>query len=462
MRKNRPLSLLLLCLLVLVSACQTVVPTPTLPPTRTPTPLPPTATPVPTSKPGLVVDLNALQGVEVKVAHPWVQDQNRFSQLIDDFNLTNSWGIRAVADTFAGDDLMAEALRQENLNANVIIGKTYDLLDPQNQVVYVDLRNYINDPTWGALNAYRQGSPFEAFAPRANEDSQLVSLPLAFDAGLIYYRTSWAKELGFEEVPLSWDDFTIQMQAGLQANLEDNLWVNNGTGSLLLSKSILSAQSWYAAFGGTYSLENQVLRLEDSALDASFRTLKQAFVDDTSWVGLEPTPYQYFVDKYALAYEGTLGDLNQQTYYLPEKRTETNWETIPYPTTDGKGSIALESISVAINASEAESILASWFFVRWMLQPTQQSRLVDINGLWPATGHPAVVAANYAAFHPAWASALKEGVHLTLAPEAVSWGINRYVLQDAYMRVYGLEPEYYSSIIDVLKQTLTEYPARQP
>ena len=462
MRKIRLLSTFLLCLLIMVSACQPITPTPTLAPTRTANPVPPTATLVPTSIPTLEVDLQDLRGKEVKVAYPWVRDKNRVNQLIDDFNLTNSWGIRAVAESFGSDDEMSVALQNGDLDANVLIGKTYDLLNPENQIVFVDLNNYINDPTWGALDTYRKGSPFEIFSPVGKESSQYLTLPLAFDAGLIYYRTGWAKDLGLEGVPLSWDDFSRQMQAGLQANLSDNLWVNNGTGGLLLSKSIMSAQSWYAAFGGTYSVENEVLRLQDSILDTSFRTLKQAFTDDTSWVGLEPTPYQYFVDKYALAYEATLSELNQQTYYLPEKTKEVNWETIPYPTSDGKGSISLESISVGINAADPEAVLASWFFVRWMLQPSQQSRLVDITGLWPATGHPAVVAADYAAFHPAWASALKDGVHLTLAPEAASWGINRYILQDAYMRIYGLEPEYFSSIIDVLKQTLSAYPARQP
>jgi len=462
MRKFKLLLLLSLCMLVVVNACQPMTLTPTLLPTRTPTPLPPTATPVPTNEPTLVVDLQALRGKEVRVGYPWIMDQNRFNQLIDDFNLTNAWGIQAVAESFGSDDSMVEALQQGDLDANVLIGKTYDLLNPQNQIQFLNLNKYINDPTWGALDAYRQDSPFEPFAPKANESEPRYLLPLAYDAGLIYYRTEWAKELSLELVPLAWDDFVSQMQAGLRSNLNDNIYVNNGTGGLLLSKSVLSAQSWYAAFGGTYSLENQVLQLQDAALDASFRTLKRAFTDDTSWVGLEPTPYQYFVDKYALAYEGTLSELNQQTYYLPEKKTGLNWETIPYPTIDGNGSIALESISVAINAADAEGVLASWFFVRWMLQPTQQVRLVDLNGLWPATGHPALVAADYAAFHPAWASALKEGVHLTLAPEDVSWGINRYVLQDAYLRVYGLEPEYFSSIIEVLKQTLAKYPARQP
>ena len=462
MRKNRPLLLSLLCLLIVVSACQPVTPTATLAPTRTPTPLPPTATPVPTSKPTLVVDLQALRGKEVKVIYPWVKEENRISQLIDDFNLTNAWGIRAVAEPFGSDDQLSEALQQGDLDADVLIGKTYDLLNPQNQIAFLDLNSYISDPTWGALDAYRQGSPFEAFAPKPTEGLPRYSLPLAYDAGLIYYQTGWAKELGLAGVPLAWGDFATQMQAGLRANINDDLYGNNGTGGLLLSKSVLSAQSWYAAFGGTYSLENQALTLHDAALDSSFRTLKQAFTDDIHWVGLEPTPYQYFADKYALAYEGTLSELNQQTYYLPEKTAGLNWETIPYPTTDGKGSIALESISVAINSADAETVLAAWFFVRWMLQPTQQVRLVDITGLWPATGHPAQVAVDYAAFHPAWASALKQGVHLTLAPESASWGINRYVLQDAYMRLYGLEPEYFPSIIEVLKQTLADNPARQP
>jgi len=462
MRKNGSLWLILLSLLMVVSACQPLTPTPTLPPSRTPTPMPATPTPAPTSNPTLEVDLNTLRGKEVKLVYPWEMDQNRINQLIDDFNLVNSWGIQAVAESFESDDLMAEALRQGDLDANIVIGKTYDILDPQNQIALLDLNNYISDPTWGVVDAYREDSPFAAFAPKPNESSPRYILPLAYDAGLIYYRTGWAKELGLETVPLTWDAFASQMQSGLRANLNDDVYLNNGTGGLLLSKSVFSAQSWYAAFGGTYMIQNQVLQLQDGALDASFRTLKQAFVDDTSWVGLEPTPYQYFADNYAMAFEGTLSELNQQAEYLPEKKTGLNWETIPYPTADGKGSIALESIGVAINGADPESVLASWFFVRWMLQPAQQLRLVDLHGLWPATGHPAEVAADYAAFHPAWASALKEGVHLTLAPEEASWGINRYVLQDAYLRVYGLEPEYFSSIIEVLKQTLAEYPARTP
>jgi ABC-type glycerol-3-phosphate transport system substrate-binding protein len=249
-----------------------------------------------------------------------------------DFNLTNAWGIRAVADYFDSDDSMAETLLQGDIQANVLIAKTYDLMNPQNQIVYLDLDNYINDPTWGAQNAYRSGSPFEAFAPKPNEATARYSLPLAFDAGLIYYRTEWAKELGLEAVPLGWDDFVSQMQAGLTANLNDNFYVNNGTGGLLLSKSVLSAQSWYAAYGGTYSFENRVLKLDDSALDASFRALKQLLLMTAlGWFGTHTLSVILWINTPWLI-EGTLSELNQQTQYLPEKTDRAQLENHSLPT----------------------------------------------------------------------------------------------------------------------------------
>jgi len=467
MKTIKRFALLSLCVLILAAACQPTPAIETLPPTETatqalPTEVPPTQTPSPTSVPTLVVDLDALKGQIVTVAYPGTMDVSRVNQLLADFNLTNAWDIRVVGAAYSSDDLLADALQQGEIDANVVIGTTYDLLDPQNKIALLSLNDYINDPTWGALDDYQADSPFAAVSPKPDESEPRYSIPLVYNAGLLFYQATWAEELGFSAEPLAWSDFVSQMQAGLQANISDDNYVNNGTGSLLLSKSVMSAQSWYAAYGGTYTLENQVLNLQDDALEASFIALKQAFADDTSWAGLEPTPYQYFVDRFALAYEGTLSDLSEQENYSAEQASEETWETIPYPTEDGKGSIALESISAAIVTESADTDLAAWFFVKWMLQPSQQIQLVEITSFWPATGHPALVAADYAALHPAWATALPEGVHVTLAPEAGSWGVNRFVLQDAYMRVYGLAPEYFSSIIDVLKQTLAENPVGQP
>ncbi len=449
---------LFLLVSILTAACQPILTTATHSPTpiTTLTSTTPTHTLVPTatSQPTLTVDLAALRGKLVKVAHPWGMDKSSFDQLIGEFNLSNAWGIQAVATAYAGDDQLSDAVQRADLDANVLIGQTYNLLNPQNKTALLELNHYIADPIWGVLDTYLAGSPFEPFAPKPNDPLPQTALPLAYNAGLIFYNATWAEKLGFTADPMAWSDFVSQMQAALRANLNDDNYVNNGTGGLLLSKSVLSAQSWYTAFGGSYSLENQALMLQDEVLDKSFKALKQAFQDDTSWVGLEPTPYQYFVDRFALAYEGALSDLITQVNYQPEKTSESSWKTLPYPTEDGKGSIALESLSAGIVPRDADSDLAAWLFVRWLLQPAQQVRLVELTGLWPATGQPAQIAPDYAERHPAWASALKADARLTLAPEKASWGINRYVLQDAYLRVYGLEPQYFHSIIDVLKQTL--------
>ena len=133
--------------------------------------------------------MNALKGKKVKILYPWDVDQNRVNQMIEDFNLINIWGIQAVGEAYKSDELLAEAMRQGDLDANIIIGRTYDLLDPQNQVGLLELNLYINDPTWGVMDSYQPDSPFAALAPNANDAAPRYSLPLAYDAGLIYYRT---------------------------------------------------------------------------------------------------------------------------------------------------------------------------------------------------------------------------------------------------------------------------------
>ena len=460
MKSIKTFSLISLCVLALMTGCQPIIQTATPSVTLTATRQLPTHTVQPTATATVestpAVAMQAVSGEVVRVVHPWGANPDGFVALMDEFNRSNAWGIRAEAAAISSSDALAEALEQGEMAANVWIGAGFDLLNPQNADTLLDLRVFIDDNSLGLAGIYQAGSPFEAFAPKVGSSEVQLALPLAYDAGLMFYNTQWAQALGFTSSPQGWDEFTAQMQAGLQANVNDDNYYNNGTGSLLLSKSVMSAQSWYAAFGGVYTIGNQGLLLDDEVLDASFRALKKSFTDDTSWAGLEPTPYQYFADRFALAYEGLLSDLDEQANYLPQGSEGSQWETIPYPSKERNGSIALESVRAGIISSEASSDLAAWLFVRWLLQPAQQALLADFSGLWPATGDPVGLAPAYAASHPAWASALNKSPILTLAPEAANWGINRFILQDAYLRIYGLQPEYFQAVLDVLRQTLVQ------
>ncbi len=181
-----------------------------------------------------------------------------------------------------------------------------------------------------------------------------------------------------------------------------------------------------------------------------------AYAQDAHWVGAETIPYDYFARRLALAVEGGLDDLAYITAAINSSSNKDEWTTMPYPSIDGQGVIAMESLGIGILKSDAHKQLASWIFARYMLQQDQQAALVEVHGYWPVTGAPAVIAPKYAKENPAWASAMLPDAHYILAPEAKNWAITRRIFQDTYLRVYGLEAQYFPNILDLLKQTLID------
>jgi len=246
--------------------------------------------------------------------------------------------------------------------------------------------------------------------------------------GVLVYNQSWAQELGFSAPPRTPGELAAQMLPAAAEKLQDNDYNNNGTGGLWISDSPSAALSWYRAFYGQFDPAKPVLSFNNQAGSQSFTYLKQLFDQDGSWVGQQEVPYDYFARRLALAYEGTLDDINIQEGYQKRAESEDKWLSLPYPTPDGTGSLSLETLSVGIaNGTPAEQ-LGSWLFARWLLQQDAQENLVNISGYWPVTGDPQTVAPDYAREHPAWASALLDGVRLSLAPEDHNWAYGRFNL----------------------------------
>jgi hypothetical protein len=96
------------------------------------------------------------------------------------------------------------------------------------------------------------------------------------------------------------------------------------------------------------------------------------------------------------------------------------------------------------------------------MEPAQQARLAEIHGLWPSIGHPAEVAPEYALEHPQWAAALLSDPTVTVVPENSDWASVRLVFQDAYQRVYNLDSDYFSNILEIFGETTRINLEQQP
>ena len=466
---SQRLLLIFLAFLFLFAACKpqevespvatetpgTATPAPSKTASKTSTPTL-TSTPIPTVESLLEKMGGQLAGVNLVLRHPWYgKAEERLNALVETFNNENDYGIKVSPVGGYGLETMADLIGNETLDANLVIAQTYDILSANGKNAFVDLTEFINDPELGVSDLYDESFVFNEFSPLEN-DYFRQAIAIAYQPALLYYNTSWAKELGFDGIPLDLEIFTTQMMAGFEANTHDNDPNNNGTGGLFLSKSVQSAQAWYAGFDGVFSPGASHLQFDEKALLDSYEWLKTAYAQDAHWVGAETIPYDYFARRMALAVEGGLDDLAYITAAINSSSNKDEWTTMPYPNLDGKGVIAMESLGIGILESDAHKQLASWIFARYLLEQDQQAALVEVHGYWPVTGAPAAIAPKYAKENPAWASAALPDAHYILAPEAENWAITRRIFQDAYLRVYGLEAQYFTNILDLLKQTLID------
>lgn len=440
--QNQPVNTPTLTNATIMSPTATIAHTPTLP---EPTPL----TPEPTQQAVLV---NELKGLKISVAYPWVNEAGAsFEALVEEFNHTNELGIEVVTKRLPGYSAISEALLDGEVTEDLAIARGFDLAGVDDGQRWVNLSDApliegISDPPEACSTC----------ADYLDLDHQQRYITLLYQPALLVYNQSWAKELGFDNPPKTFADLQQQMEAAAAKLLEDNDYDNNGAGGLWLSLSPQSALAWYRAFGGELAGIDQPPQFDREMLERAFVYLKTLRGEARSWRAQNPTAYQYFVSRTAIAYEGGLEDILPQKAVGEATGFNDQWITIAYPTEDGMGSISLETIGISIGSLKKNSQAASAYFVRWLINEARLEKLAEATGLWPAGGNPRQIAQAYAEKHPEWISALNPTVRVSVAPEANNWAISRLILQDAALRIYSLDQEFFPAILNTLEVTLKE------
>ncbi len=454
-----------------LTACTALIPT-----TDQPTPtvyVRPTATPLPTEEPTealvstktpvptIAITDKLLKGLNITVRHPFYDSIEEFDQMVRDFNLNNLWGIHVTGMASGGTEGLKNDLNDGLVEDDLVIGMDYDLLAAQPDTQILALDNYARDTKFGVAQFFSDQSPFSELTPQFGESTH-YTVPLAYNAGILLYNTTWAEELGFAAAPNSQESLQNLAKAAMEFNQNDDNFTNNGTGGLLLSQSPLSGISWYSSFMGTQQDPDFVPQPEP--LLASFYFLKETYDANQSWIALEPLPYRYFSDRFAVVAEGTLESLKHQDAYQGSSTFQNSWTTHAYPGSgnSGRNLLVVEPLSFALQRSDQNSELAAWIFGIWLMEPAQQARLVEMHGLWPSTGNPGSIAPDYASKHPYWAAALETAPIISVVPSTAEWSSKRLVFQDAYQRIYNLDSEYFINIYEVFEQTTQTNQEQRP
>jgi multiple sugar transport system substrate-binding protein len=418
----------------------------------------------------LQITPTALAGIHITFWHPWVGKMGDVIRgLIADFNKTNTYGITVEERSFGGEQALWDQVSQsilETATPNLIVAPTEQLVAWQvPQQEFVDLNDYIFSPTFG-LTPMQQSDYFASIWKEDVINGIRFGIPATRTGQVLYYNTSWAKELGFDSSPATVAEFKTQACSAAQVNANLGLARANGTGGWLIDWSWQTDLSWLSSF-------NYVSFPETNSKDYNFETNAfedtQAFLRDLSdnscaWFSNNQTPQVYLAGRYALFYAGDLQLIPFQLGAQIDAKSTDEWSVIPFPGEDGHPSILVHGASYAVFLSTPEEQLASWLFIRWMEQTENQIELVKTEGSLPLTYSAVQALSDYSNGRTQWESVIQYLDNATLPPNNGYWLDVRPIIEDSFMML--LSPQYLTANIPnmakVLDATIQDVLAQEP
>lgn len=403
----------------------------------------PSATPSPTP----VIDLEAIQGEEVTLWHPFVgKVAETLNQMANEFIRQNPYAIRVRVVSVGSEDILASApgISAVENPPHLVLAPSALLTRWGKDGVVIPLDDWMGAPETG-LSKDGIGSIRQDFWQQDQVNRKQVGIPALRTAYGLIYNQSWAQELGFDVPPSTVDQFREQMCAAAKANNRSPYLEKRGTGGWLVDISSATAISWLSAFGARFEKEDVPVGFQFDQPEAlrALQFLRKMQLEGCVWVGRNPVAQQYFAERYALAYSGTLQMLASQQRILRNVGSEDQWRFIPYPSADG-GPIALsDGYSYGIFRSSPTKEAAAWIFIAWLSRSEQQVRLNEAysglvlgEGQQDETSFAKQIGEIYPSIRP--------------APASPEWVIARRPLEDAFWQVFNLASE--EQLVSILPQ----------
>jgi ABC-type glycerol-3-phosphate transport system substrate-binding protein len=322
--------------------------------------------------------------------------------------------------------------------------------------VRVDFNPYLNDPVWGVEPSMAADIPSGIWQPVA-ADMKQFGIPAYRSALALAYNQTWAQELGFSHPPATTAEFQEQSCAAAKALLKTDSKLDDGLGGWIVDTRALTAASWLRAFSvNPWAAADGSYTYNLPGSSTAFGFLKDMLDQGCIWVARNPQPYGYFANRQALFYTLSSDDLVLQE--RASTAAKDNWVVIPFPSSDGQPVVLTEGPDWTLLEGQPETQLASWLFVRWMLDPARQADLATTTGSLPVRATVGIALNAYQIQHPQWAEFWKLAQTGEPVPGQPNWTVTAPVLQDAFSQIFlgATTREQLPDILIQLDQTIHE------
>ena len=346
------------------------------------------------------------------------------AKYIPEFNATNECGI-TVEDQLQGgyNDI------RDKMNAGIATGELPGLVVgyQNDQAFYAlagglaDMNLYIDDPTWGLGDEKSDyfGSLLEQGVHPAF-DSARLGFPPNRSMLMFFYNSTWLKELGFDGNPPQTPEEMREMAcAAADAN-------GDGTGGLIIDTGASAFAGWVFAFGGDILNDTGDGYTYNSEAAVKAITFLRDMYDEGCAFIFDGYPNPAFAARQTIF---TTGSSSGMPYYkgdvntvAEENGTEPDeWSVAALPHTTADPVQNIYGGDVMIPATNAETQLAAWIFVKYYTSPAVQADWVKASNYFPTRAATSDFLGDYMSENPRWANAVELLPYGTYEPQLISY-----------------------------------------
>lgn len=440
---------------MLLTACG-----PSATPTAAPTEAPVVVTEAPTAEP--VKPAVDPTGQTVTFWHVWGTGLPNETMLgiVADFNSTNEWGI-----TVEAVDQGKYSNLEDAFNAAVQTGELPDLVTGYTNAManwyavdaVVDLTPLVNDSFFGLSEtdkaAFYQGALDGGKAP----DGTFFAFPISQSANVIFYNTTWAKELGFANPPTNYAEFKAQACAATEANNTDANPDNDGTGGFVLYTGASNVASFVFANGGT------MLNADKTGYDFTDQTVVDVadffkdLWDSKCAYPTESYPNPEFATRKALfTISSTAGLPYQIEAFQTEDAIPDEWTLMTFPGKEGGQAVDLFGQYVAIGKTNPERMMATWVFLKYLTSPEVQAKWIEGSAYYPTRNDTLPFLDAYVAANPIWSYGLSFLQYGMSEPAWPSWTSVRRSVGDTFAGILQGTPADIPTLLADLNTTAAQ------
>ncbi len=333
-----------------------------------------------------MVDSIDLTGKNVEVVY-WhnrpQQDQDLLQSMLDQFNQSNPYGIKARAEI--GGASYADVYNK--VNAAIQAGQPPEIsVAYQNQAAFyraqgavIDLNPFIKSSKYGLsqddLNDYYQTFLDSDANPQFQNEH--LGFPTQRSIDVLYYNADWLHQLGYDQPPTDWQGWE---EAACKASDPSQ----NKYGWALVHDASDFASMVFARGGRILSADGTAYVFNDQAGVDSLAMIQRMFKNKCAVevpASERNGAQNRFANGQVLFVMGSSSGL-VGTQDAVSKGNNFKWDIALFPNT-GKPAVNLYGASVSVYKTTPEKELAAWLVIKYLGERAQTARWAENTGYLP-------------------------------------------------------------------------------